>query len=462
MSISFLKRVCAEAPSPQRNPPQHVSRPDGRESKSGRSRFPEDIYDIDPRPTWKDDRAQGGNSTIIASLRELSHDITIEHFVAAGERRTFNWVVRQMITKRIGSQAGGVASMLVRTAFEKLAWLVIALALSWTCVSVANAKSIYVAPTGTDNAIGTLGWPVHTIAQGLKIAVQGDKIIVRDGIYPEIVRIVKGGTSSKPIEIVAEHKGLAIIQGTGAPLDTDLVVVAASHVRFRGFAVRDASRSGIAVWKATDVIISDTIVSGSQRSGIWVGGPGLGQSKQIKILDNTVTNNCLENKERAWSGGWPRAIAVDVSTEITITANIVAKNYGEGIGLLSTQYGKITGNVVFDNFSVEIYLDNSPQSTVTGNLVFSTGNTNFFRYDRPAYGVLIANEITAFPMPSKGIKATDNTLIGPDPATYVGVDWEAKLISCTVSPNTVQPWMPQADIIALISHMVKAPAIDLL
>jgi parallel beta-helix repeat protein len=367
-----------------------------------------------------------------------------------------------MNTKQIGRREGGVASRLVRTAFERLAWLVLALALSWTCVSVANAKSIYVAPTGTDNAIGTLGWPVRTINQAMKIAVQGDKIIVRDGTYFGVVRIAKGGTSRKPIQIVAENTGMAVIQGTATALDTDLVVISASNVTFSGFAVRYATRSGIAVWNATNVTVANNIISGSQRSGIWAGGPGLGNSKQINITGNTVTNNCLENMARNWSGGWPRAIAVDVSTAITITANIVANNYGEGIGLLSTQGGKITGNVVFDNFSVEIYLDNSPQSTVTGNLVFSTGNSNFFRFDRPAYGVLIANEITAYPLPSKGIKATDNTLIGSGNAIYVGVDWEAKLISCTVSPNTVQPSMPRADLIALISHMVKASVVDLI
>ena len=401
-------------------------------------------------------------STIIASLRDPGHHIAISHFGAASERRTLNRGVPQMITKRIGRPEGGVASKLVRTAIEKLAWLVLALALSWTCVSVANAKSIYVAPTGTNNAIGSLVWPVRTISQGLKLAVQGDTVIVRDGVYSELVRIGIGGTSSKPIEIVAEHKGMAIIQGTGAPLNTDLVVIAASNVRFRGFAVRDATRSGIAVWKATNVIISDTIVTGSQRSGIWVGGPGLGQSKQIQISNNTVTNNCLENMKRNWSGGWPRAIAVDVSTAVTITANIVANNYGEGIGFLSTQDGKIAGNVVFDNFSVEIYLDNSPLSTVTGNLIFSTGNTNFFRYNRPAYGILIANEDTEYPMPSKGIKATDNTLIGSGNAIYVGVDWQAKLISCTISPNTVQSSMPRTNVITLISQMVATPTVDVL
>lgn len=172
-----------------------------------------------------------------------------------------------------------VTSRFVRTAFEKLAWLVLAVALSLTCASVANAKSIYVSLTGTDNRIGTLGWPVQTIAQAMKIAVQGETVIVRDGTYSGIVRIGKGGTASNPVKIITEHKGMAIIQGSSTAPDTDLVVIAASNVTFDGFDVRNATRSGIAVWASSKVTISNNCISGSQRSGIWAGGPGLGQSK---------------------------------------------------------------------------------------------------------------------------------------------------------------------------------------
>ena len=367
-----------------------------------------------------------------------------------------------MNAKRIDRQVGGFAWSLVRTAFERLIWLILAFALACTGVGVASARTIYVSPTGSDAAAGTTRSPMRTLAQALHRAGPGDKIIVRDGTYPEIVRILKGGTERRPLEIVAEHKGRAIITGTGTPLDTDLVTIAADHVRFRGFAVRDSSRSGIAVWMASNVAITDTIVSGSRRSGIWVGAPGLGQSDRIRIVGNTVTNNCLENQERTWSEGWPRAIAVDVSTATTITANIVAENYGEGIGLLSTQHVNVAGNVVFDNFSVGIYLDNAPLSTVTRNLLFSTGNTSFFRNGRPAFGILIANEPTQFYSPSQRITATGNTLVGSGNSTYVGVDGETGLIDSTIRPNLVRPWMRRADVIKLISRMVNASVSSLL
>ena len=362
-----------------------------------------------------------------------------------------------MTAKRIGRHWGDSTSNSGRTAFGSLAWLVLAFAMSWSSASVASARTIYVAPGGSDSATGTLVWPIRTINQALKVAVSGDKIIVRDGVYPEIVRVSKGGTQSRPLQIVAEHKWLAVIQGAGTPWDTDLVAIAADHVQFSGFAVRGSTRSGIAVWMASDVLVADNIVTDSQRAGIWVGAPALGQSTRVRIIGNTVTNNCLENSDLAWTGGWPRAIAVDVSTGATISKNVVAQNYGEGIGLLSTQSSTINKNVVFDNFSVGIYLDNAPLSTVTQNLVFSTADTSFFRTGNPAYGILIANEATEFYMPSRKIRVTGNTLIGSGNATYVGVDNHTSLIESTIRPNVVRATMTRDALIKSISRLVKIP-----
>lgn len=353
----------------------------------------------------------------------------------------------------------GAARQSVRALVAGL-WLAFAVASAGA--GGARAGTIYVSPAGSDSAAGTAGKPFRTMGRALRHAGPGDKIIVRDGTYPEVVRIVKGGTERHPLEIVAEHGAMAIIDGSGAPGDTDLVTIAASHVRFTGFAVRASSRSGIAVWTASDVTIADTVVSGSRRSGIWVGAPRPGQSGRIRIIGNTVTDNCLENRQRNWSSGWPRAIAVDVSTATTITANTVARNYGEGIGLLSTRDAKVAGNVVFDNFSVEIYLDNAPRSTVTGNLVFSTGNKDYFRNGRPSHGILIANESTQFSMPSRNITATGNTLIGLANASYSGEDGGSGLIESTIRPNPWHPWMRRDDVIAMTSAMVKAPVDHLL
>lgn len=352
---------------------------------------------------------------------------------------------------------GGIAWRLVRSALGGAACLALALALAWTCASEAGARTLHVSPTGSDNAAGTSRAPFRTIARALHRAGPGDKIIVRQGVYPGPLRIVKGGTERRPLEIVSEHGGLAIIDGSGTPWDTDLVTIAADHVRFSGFTVRASTRSGIAVWRASDVTIAHTFVSGSRRSGIWVGGPRPGESERIRIVGNTVTNNCLENQRRSWSAGWPRAIAVDLSKAATVTENVVAENYGEGIGLLSSHHVAVTGNVVFDNFSVGIYIDNAQRSTITRNLVFSTGNKVFFRDGRPANGILIANEPTEFSMPSREITAKGNILIGLGNASYLGDIGKTDLVGSAIGPNHTHPWMRRDDVVELISGMLKAP-----
>lgn len=299
-------------------------------------------------------------------------------------------------------------------------------------------KSIYVATTGADAAAGTASAPLRTIAKALSKAAAGDKIIVRDGSYPEVVKITKAS-----LQVVAENRGRAVIQGSASPANADLVTIAANGVLFDGFSVRDATRSGIAVWAATDVIVSNNLVTGSKRAGIWAGADALGKSTRLKITGNTVIGNCLENQARNWTGGWPRAIALDVSTAVTISGNTVGKNYGEGIGLQSTQDVQITGNTVFDNYSVEVYLDNAPASTVTKNLIFSSGDAGFYRDGKSAWGILVANEQTQFMLPSQGIKATGNTLMGADRATYVGPDtWSNTVVTaCDFSLNAVFPAM---------------------
>lgn len=321
------------------------------------------------------------------------------------------------------------------------------------------ANSIFVALNGSDKSAGTSAAPLRTISKAVSKAAAGDKIIVRDGTYKEIVRISKG------IEVVAENNRKAVISGLGSAANTDLVTVSADRARLSGFVVRDATRSGIAVWDADDAVLANNSVFACMRSGIWAGGPGLNSSNRIQVTGNVVANTCLENRARNWSGGWPRAIAIDDSNAAVVSQNIVAQNYGEGIGLLSTDGGRIERNVVFDNFSVEVYLDNAPNSKVTGNLLFTSGNVGFYRNSKPAFGVLIANEAEAqFQLPSKGIKVTGNTLIGPANADYVGPDTWAKtvLTDCLLNPNTVLPWMDRSDVLKLISGLTAAPIGDLL
>jgi Protein of unknown function (DUF1565) len=95
-----------------------------------------------------------------------------------------------------------------------------------TAAQALLAATYYVAPAGDDNNPGTIQQPFQTVAQGVRTAVPGDTIILRNGTYGSLgltsgfpVWIAKSGTPTAWITIKAENKWGAILDcqnATGA------------------------------------------------------------------------------------------------------------------------------------------------------------------------------------------------------------------------------------------------------
>lgn len=296
----------------------------------------------------------------------------------------------------------------------------------------------YVSKSGKDANAGTLAKPYRTIAKALTRVKAGDRVFVRAGVYQELVRLTTSGTSAAPIRILAYPGETVTIDGAATPADTDLVTITGSHATLAGFVIRNAKRSGIAVWGAQATTLARNVIRDCRRGGIWVGHDSRTQSRGHVIEDNTVYRTCLENAARNWSGGWPRAIAVDMSDDTIVRRNRVRQNYGEGVGALSSYGVRILDNHVHDNFSVNIYLDNAPWTSVLGNRLFHTGDAEFFRNGKPALSVLIANEEAAYPLPSSNITVTHNTIAGLEAPFYDGsYGLGGGLAEGVLAPNTL-------------------------
>ena len=67
-----------------------------------------------------------------------------------------------------------------------------------------DASTLYVAPGGAGD--GTSGNPFGRIADALAVAVAGDTVLLKPGVYSERVRTVRGGTSSSRLVIRAETR----------------------------------------------------------------------------------------------------------------------------------------------------------------------------------------------------------------------------------------------------------------
>lgn len=79
--------------------------------------------------------------------------------------------------------------------------------------------TIYVAPTGSDTAAGTLTAPLKSIQSAVDKAAAGDIIYLRGGTYSitKNIQIKKSGTSSAPYTLSAYQSEVPVIDGEGLP-----------------------------------------------------------------------------------------------------------------------------------------------------------------------------------------------------------------------------------------------------
>ena len=79
----------------------------------------------------------------------------------------------------------------------------------------ADARNYYVSNTGNDNAAGTFNAPFLTINKAAEMAMPGDTIIVRGGVYREWVKPLRGGTSEEKRIVYKAYPGeTPVIKGS--------------------------------------------------------------------------------------------------------------------------------------------------------------------------------------------------------------------------------------------------------
>ncbi|HEX2060722.1 MAG TPA: right-handed parallel beta-helix repeat-containing protein [Thermoanaerobaculia bacterium] len=281
--------------------------------------------------------------------------------------------------------------------------------------TTAHAATVYVSTSGNDANAGTLNAPFRTITRAAWGRQPGDIVEVRGGTYSgkrESISEIHGTANARIVfRPYAGEK--VIIDGTGTPAATDLVsIYQSSYVDFTGFEVRNATRIGITSWNSHNVRIAGNTVHHCVRNGIYAGADTFGISHDIVVDGNTVYNNVLENRNRAFpDGGWATGITIAYSTNSRATNNKVYQNDGEGIVTLLSSDNLIENNEIFDNFSVGVYVDNARRITVNRNLIYSTGNTSYYRDGYPASGIATANEWYEASLPSSDLVATNNIIV---------------------------------------------------
>ncbi len=144
----------------------------------------------------------------------------------------------------------------------------------------AHAATLYVAPGGT--GAGSSTNPFGRVADALVVAVAGDAIVLRPGVYSETTRTVRGGVVGRPIVIRAELPGTAmlttragtvlrvshafvtvqdlVIDGQYGQYDTVIVDSAAEGLILRRTEVRRSSKDCIDIRATVGVVIEGALI----------------------------------------------------------------------------------------------------------------------------------------------------------------------------------------------------------
>lgn len=267
----------------------------------------------------------------------------------------------------------------------------------------------------------------QSIQAAISNAGSGAVICVRAGTYHEQLQI-KPAQSGITVQAYPGERPVLNGQGT-LPEPTaknkymGLIHITASDVTVSGFEVRDSAVRGIAIVQPSagtapqkNVIVRDTIVHGSQDSGINVNGDATYQPRNILIENNVVFDNLLKNADNHDGGS---AISfVEVENSIA-RGNTIYNNLGEGL-VADRWTSNLTfeDNIVYDNKHANIYLSTTQNPVVQRNLVFCTNNRDYWRgtnAQKPAPGITLRDEDyegqTAKPPASSGQVIINNIVV---------------------------------------------------
>lgn len=234
----------------------------------------------------------------------------------------------------------------------------------------------YVATTGSDSNTGTLASPFLTIGKAVGVAVAGDSVFIRGGVYKTSVNISKSGTSALPINIQAYQAEVPVVAGNGDVLPspsvntnwTPIFTVAGNYINVKGIEVRNSAGMGVVVSGSYNVITGMHSHHNNQNGILVTGNNNIVQSSVVEY-------NCLTNINGASSNGWASGLsAARAPSNTTLRGNTVHDNWGEGLSSYEATNTLMEDNTVYNNYSVNIYISDIVGATCQRNFIYQTKN----------------------------------------------------------------------------------------
>jgi MYXO-CTERM domain-containing protein len=228
----------------------------------------------------------------------------------------------------------------------------------------ARAADYVVATTGDDGASGDAQSPFATIQHGVDVAMPGDTVTVRAGVYSEAVHFTRSGAAGAPIIVKAHPGERPIIEPPAGAFPILLEAepwqnkIEIGFITVDGFELRNGTATAmLELTNVHDVVLRRNFIHGGVHQGI------LGQGHDVTIDANEISDNG------------------DVTT-----------NQDHGMYLTGRRF-TITNNVVHDNSSFGIQV----AAYACGGSICAGPD------DSGAVDWLIANNVFAFEKNRSGI-----------------------------------------------------------
>jgi len=230
-----------------------------------------------------------------------------------------------------------------------------------------------------------------TVQEAIDNAASGDLILVAAGTYYEQLTI------DKPLTLNSENKTTTIIDGNTSGvcmrITSDNVVVTGFTIRnaLIGVVVQDSSGSRITENIVTQTL-RESIVLNRTRTSIVANNTLIDNTEGIHLVlstNNTISQNVVSNSVdfgifldnstyNRVIGNSPTAnhdtgIFLADSNHNTIQNNNITTSNDDGMVLQRSRNNSVTGNAAFDNHHSGFYLINSANNTLSGNILANNG-----------------------------------------------------------------------------------------
>lgn len=177
------------------------------------------------------------------------------------------------------------------------------------------AREWHVSAGGRDGSEGSLEQPVRTIQYAVDRARPGDTVIVHPGLYPEPVRIRRGGTPERPVTIRAKEPLKAVLD-SNRQVSSMIRVQGAPYVEIHGLEIRWYGQAAIDVEESPRVTVTGCKIWNAHWHGTWPTGTAL---RVVRSPGFTGSGNILFRQEHGfWLYNSPGAVL----TQNTCVANL--------------------------------------------------------------------------------------------------------------------------------------------